>query len=75
MLTPDSEGKLSIDANAKALIEKKLQEKGFFINLNVATLVKNRERSEFFLENIIEAFFGTIAIAIKWKRGQDGQKD
>ena len=32
ILTPDSEGKLSIDANAKALIEKKLQEKGFFIN-------------------------------------------
>ena len=22
-----------------------------------------------------EAFFGTIAIAIKWKRGKDGQKD
>lgn len=55
ILTPDSEGKLSIDANAKALIEKKLQEKGFFINLNVATLVKNRERSEFFLENIMSA--------------------
>lgn len=53
---PNENSTSAISPQMKTLIEQKIQDKSFLVNLNIATLTKNKERAEFFFNNLESAF-------------------
>lgn len=54
--SPNENSTNTISPQMKTLIEQKIQDKSFLVNLNIATLTKNKERADFFFNNLESAF-------------------